>query len=492
MIYILSDLEGVGITNVINQITPTPSKICITGDIINSSMVTFDINILEKFKSNNLNNIDYCLCAKNLTLILENRDLCKIKLINALKINTSICTDEQRPYFIDFNNGNIEMTQTIYDAYFSGIIPWKYSLENFNSIWNKNCTEPYYIECDYNAVDSNINNKSHFITRFKYIFIHAMASGNLLYSIPYEINEALKKTNNPELINISESFMINLINKLKDNKSVMDDINTDDFCDFDHCAFIVCAIFISLLQKSSTPMNFENPTNIIFTNNSNFCRSMLYNLYIKPSTSMIYLYNNKYLLSHSGITKYYINVFKTCDNIDLCCSNIYNNTSSSANLNTVLADTLSIEELNTAIKNSNNMFKKWIHESYDIDTIISDKALKYISFMTNENTNYAIMHTDPFNIDGRQFCSPIGPGFVGLTNSDIKYILTNIPIIQIFGYKLYNFSNSFYIIDDKNMLTSLDGSNSFSTPSLNNNEIPYNYIYVNDSGSISKSTVYLN
>ena len=42
------------------------------------------------------------------------------------------------------------------------------------------------------------------------------------------------------------------------------------------------------------------------------------------------------------------------------------------------------------------------------------------------------------------------------------------------------------------MLTSLDGANSFSTPSLNNDEVPYNYIYVNDSGLISKSTIYLN
>ena len=501
---ILSDLEGASIRDTIEKISEKneiPNKIFITGDIIDSTMTNFDINVLKKNKSNNLDNISYCLFTNNLTLILGNRDLNKIKLINALKINVNApgLTTDQISQFTNFNNGNIIMTRNIYIQYFAGNIPWQYSLMDFFPIWNAGAIKKYkgdLIKESIKNIPEDVKNveyfdkNSDFISRFKYIFVYTMAAGNLLYSIPYEINDKLEQMeNNVPLIDM-ESIETYL------GKNIIDEtINKNK--EFNHHAFIVCAIFISLLYQPGV-YDTADKRYILFSNNSNFCKSMLYKLYIKNSTSMIYLYDEKYLLSHGGITKYCLNIFKNKKNIEDFCSNMRENYGNSdieikpstgstaqANINLTHAD------LKAAIDICNSTFKLWIQNSYVSDVNTSLPCLKYISYMTTESNNPQVIEANPYNLTGRQYYSPIGPGFISLTNSDIRYISTTVPIVQIFGHKPFGFANSFYSIDEKNMLICLDVSNSFSTTPLNNNYISYNYIYIKNNILTSTSLVSL-
>ena len=507
MTYILSDLEGSSIKKTLEKIPVVESEnIIITGDIIDSTMTTFNIDVLQKYKSNNLENINYCVFTDNLTLLLGNRDLCKIKLINALKIKlpTDKTTDQYKQ-FNDFNNGCVDMNETNYTTYFNTLIDWQYPLSDFLPIWNKIGMEQYKDYMEYNLTST-------FITRFKYIFMITMNAGNLLYSIPYEINTS--NITSP-LINMTE-ITTTLKTEITEQKIQGKDISIINIIkntnNFNHHAFIVCAVFISLLypvedvnenfsKYITTNLNDSKKfkqINFTISNNSNFCTSLLYILYMKESTKMIYLYDKKYLLSHGGITKYCINLFKNYYNINIFLQDITNhyNKEFEDNLTKSLIKitnnnfNLTYKDFTNASILCNSEFKRWIYNSYNIDT--SAEYLKYLSYFTTESANASVTDTDELSIKGKQYCSPIGPGFVSLSDANIQYLSKDTPIIQIFGHKPFGFANSFYKINEKNMLVCLDVSNSFSTTTLNNDYNSYNYIYIKNDTLTSKSKVCLN
>ena len=539
MTYILSDLEGSSVETTIKKICknePSIEKIFITGDIIDSTMLTFDLEILKDHKSNNLENINYCVFNNNLSLLLGNRDLNKIKLINALKIelpdDSSTFTDQQQK-FKDFNDGNVDMDRDIYYKYFAGQIPWKYPLSDFLPIWHEGSMKQYEDYTDFNV-------ESSFITRFKYIFIITMSADNLLYSIPYEITKNLRyqnalfsRTDVASKIDAKKICDTNM--QIKDEKSLIDidaDISTfDKYLNnsgkidisinaphkgehhvFNYYAFIVFAVFISLLcpiednSEDATEYiekHLNNPQKIkrlnFNSNNSRFCKNLLYILYMKESTKMMYLHEEKYLLSHGGITKYCINLFNNDNTTNAFLGRIkiqYNHTFEKNMQKNLVKQTnqdfdLTHDKLLLAIKKCNLIFKLWIYESYDSDSIKSENSLKYLSYFTTESANASVIETNPGNIRGRQYCSPIGPGFVSLTDVNIQYVSTDKPIIQIFGHKPFGFANSFYKINEKNMLICLDVSNSFSTTTLNNKYNSYNYIFIKHNNLTSKSKVCL-
>ena len=176
------------------------------------------------------------------------------------------------------------------------------------------------------------------------------------------------------------------------------------------------------------------------------------------------IYNIKYFTNTDIIKKFYNNDNK--ENKDPIENNNFN---------------LSYNDLNLAITNCNVIFKKWILDSYT-----DQKNLQYILYMTTESTNASVIYTDPFNINGKQYCSPSGSGIVSLTDSNIQYISDDKPIIQIFGHNSFGFANSFYEINEKNMLVCLDVSNSFSEKYKS-----YNYIYIKDDNLTSISNVCL-
>ena len=498
MAYVFSDLEGSSIETMFKAINSsvedTTSQIIITGDILDSTNVNLDISMLINHKSFNLRNIHYCILSdinNRIKLLLGNRDLNKLKLHKLLEIDTndnlgisdiSGIPDTDTPDISDeelinnFNNGEITITKEFFLKFFSKKqIKWKYPLTLASPFWLGKTMEDKYKE-----ETATFNFTSDFITRFKYIFKSTMAAGNLLFTIPYEIGVLLK------IQGISFS----------DNSEIVYAFNNETlFSDnIEYFAFIVCAIFKSLLVKvvvvevdevDEVDTNKSSLTNIIA--NSSFCKGWLYTLYTRDNTSMVLLENDKYLLSHGGITKYCIAFFKKQSNIDRFYEKV--NKLRSSDYEPFSTEVLTLLDLQTTVNLCNETFKKWIQDSYTDD---DNNSLSCISYMTTE-TAELISNIYPYDDTKSQFFSPIGPGLLTLiTNKNIQYISTIYPIIQIFGHKPFGFANSFYRIDIKNMLVCLDISNSFLSTNMNESYKSFNYIYINQLKLMSVSNVYLN
>ena len=455
MTYVFSNLEGSSIDKMIDNITKndsTDSKtIIITGDILDTTNKDMRIKDLFENKSYNLHNIHYCIQTHSkltIKLLLGHRDLNKLKLHKLLEIDENN-TEIDKDMIKKFNNGEIDITQVCFEQNFDRKIKWKYPL----SIDSK----------DYpSSTEDNV--PSDFITRFQSIFTDDAI--NLLFSIPYEIEKDLTLPSdllgNKYLDQQTDIYAE--VSKPITVTEIYNKMNTRKNC----YAFIVCAIFRSLLIKYDTesiPSSFE------VTTNSSFCKGWLYTLYTRSNTFMALLINNKYLLSHGGITKYCIAFFSDKTNGETVCRNIDEKNDSDIDFN---YNSLSIIDLHNTISLCNSTFKKWIQDSFIEET---NKSLLYISYMTTENN---------------QFYSLFGPGLSTLiTKKNIQYISINNPIIQIFGHKSFGFANSFYMINDKNMLVCLDISNSFLSTKMNKSYISYNYININNDILTSISNIEL-
>ena len=464
MTYIFSELKGSNIKTILNNIKLdnkdnqlTDKNIIIIGNIIDSKN-TINYSDINK-KSFNLQNIYYCI-NNNIKLILGNEDLNKLKLYKFLQISNT----NNNKLFNDFNNGNINLDRVIFDENFTENIKWthiEYEESQFQCSPNEKMT--------YEKNINNINQSSNFITRFNNIFKNIMHSGNLLYSIPYEIEKGLRQKNNiQQLINFSD--IENIISGKK-SKYYTNEIN--------YYAFIVLAIFKSLLNnniQSFYSFNSSNSDhNIIFTKNSSFCKNWLYIIYMQENTSIILLYDNKYLLSYNGLTNYLLMFFHFSIHINIFYNNVKQiNDKLSLDINNLNKYTplkninINDDGLNSSIICCNNTFKDWIKKSYT-DNI----CLLCILYIISTETGQIIEKLYPDYTIHNQYYRLINIDIsVLLANEKIQYITSTKEIIQIFGNKSFNFANSFYKIDDKNMLISLDISNSF------------NYIYIDDDNNI--------
>ena len=472
MTYIFSDLEGSSIENTLTSIkednndTTNNEEIIIIGNIINSTNILPSTEEFFDTKTFNLQNISYCTFNDHrIKLLLGNKDLNFLKLYKFLEITQSETVDgvgSSYRILANFNIGNIEIIRDIYKKYFSKIVTWK-----------KIKSEPSQFPLtdeeirQYDASIKNINEPSNFITRFNNIFKNMMDAGSLLYSIPYEIERELNK--------VKKSIIDKeIIKKIFLERNIESKENSDHI---NYCAFIVLAIFRSLLAANPVlALSFDYSENKL---NSNFCRGLLHNIYFGYNTSLILLYKNKYLLSCSGITKYFINFFSN----DSFITHFYENVANLYNINDrrelditnlsymyLPSDTtnLTFDDLKKIIDRCNKTFKEWIKNYRD------PIALLCISYMTTTNIKKTpIKGLYPHNkLEDNYFC-PLGVGISPLLlEKELHYISTLFPIIQIFGNRQFGFANSFHKIDDYNMLICLYLS------------YLLNYIYIDDSDKV--------
>ena len=358
--------------------------------------ISFLSDSLRVTKLNNLANIHYCLINNtvNVKLLLGNEDLKIYFIYKYLEIDRD---DNNLPgdSIDNFNNGNIEISSNKLDEFtnYNKQIKWKYTLDDFYNNWTSAHKNIYN-----NNIVKNHDTpfKTSIYNRFLYLFKFTLNAEFLLYSIPNEINN-----NNDSEQNIKEIDHYRWIN-----------------------SFIVLSIFRSLLApKVYNPTTQNMPE---FTTNSNFCNGWLYSLYLKDSTSIILLYNDKYLLSnYTKITE---------------CIDFFSNKEQ-------VTGTDSLEYLKNTILLCNFAFKHMIQENYN-------------------NTNINININNFFN----KFFLENPASLIDKLNQ--HYTSPYHKIIQIFGYNTFDIPNLFYKINDLNILVYLT---------------TLNYIYINEDTNILNS-----
>ena len=471
MTYILSDSQGVNIENSLKIIklsndSTLITKLIITGDIIYSPTKYGNINneysyedeTFETYQCSNLYNIYYCtnnhnIFEHNITTILGRSDLNKLKIYKYLEMETTVYDRSINELCSKFNMGNIDMTKKTLEE-FPNKIKWKYSLLELCNFLPINQQESYKVSI------LGYEKESTFITRFKNIFVAMLGSCHLLYSIPFELDynengiSKLNLMNQESLLNYLTIGNQNVqsINMYSENiqkmsikkERVLDDDDiygipnskeNDEYGDqtdneseqpsntmsysrrktsheYDHQAFIVLAIFRSLLNND----NIKQTSSFDISINSSFCIGWLNKLYTQPSTNIIYLYD-KYLLSYSGITNECIDFFNDSSSItsfpdDIIKSNDYTYKSSSLNRSLTT----------TTIDKCNTFFRQLVINSYT-----NDKHLKAISYMITESI------LEPGTYDPtRHIFSPIGPIEKENDIDNIYFNNGDTGIIQIF------------------------------------------------------------
>lgn len=512
--YAISDPEGYDLLT-LSDYKPSDinNKLIISGDVLDS---TFVGNILKypdaiNAKSYNLRNIKNVLCNKNIKLVFGNRDLNKIKC----KFLCELENPNNDENITNFNNGDIKLDIDIYKLLLEKInnsIPWK--IENLNSwytFWgdklgdlNKDLTKKqpkqWHEKMDYST--------DPFFKRFEEIFgadtaIGTMSAGNLLYTIPNELD---------------------LYYDNKDNQ--------------DYLAFIVLAVFKSMLIKTEIQdVDLCKNIEIKSIRNSNLFKGWLYNLY--SSQQALHIEGdstNIYLFSHGGITKELIQNPEILDSyLDLYNKNreLYNilidgNTIEysvkleqkggyySNNLENINIDVIQLKKI---VDDINNKIKTNINRVFDIKTedLINIKNndkyndILFLLIMTaNFNCSKLIKKLkedkgvtctiDKIDINSRLH-SPILPGLLELRNH--IFGIKGVNINQIIGHVPFGYSSTIDYFENKTeknktMIINVDISNSFlgtDENSLNvntNRSKSYIIINLNTNKIITFAELYLN
>ena len=419
MIYILANLDGDDInktltSTIINNNNLPCKELIIIGNIIET--IEKNNKKQKRYKLSNLNtlkNIHYCLINEtvNVKLLLGNKDLKIMNIYKYLEIDTSYdfnTGDSTIDYINNFNTGDStidEKTMKIFTNE-NKLIRWKYSLDDFYEEWSEEYKAIYNSNINDNLKDYQDDSKfmASIYTRFIYLFKFTLNAEFLLYSIPHEINNILSLT-----------LVINYSSKLEKIGTNMKKWIL---------SFIVLSIFRSLLNPTNYIANSYTPT---FTYNSNFCKGWLYSLYLKESTSMILLYNDKYLLSNNRITKRCIDFFLDKE------------------IQETQESTDSLLSLKEAVLLCNFAFKRMIKENYDNTNI-------------NVNVNKFIKNI---------YFNPIENDFFLIDESVIYYTSSHHIIIQIFIYNKFNCPNLFYKINNLNMLVYLNILNTLNCIYIN-------------------------
>jgi hypothetical protein len=259
-------------------------QLYICGDLIDSTAsfgdhigikdnIVTDINRVRA-KSCNLHNIALCMVHERIHLIFGNRDLNKLKC-------KFLCKLAGKGEFIDkFNNGNIDLkidskdTNHPFESDYTKLKnqisekklndkPWEiHRMKQWYPFWNlEKLTDDTKLK--FWKKDDNYSD-NFFLDRFNEIFgadptVGTIGAQNLLYTIPYEINN--------------------------NNLPIGIELTTGD----DFRAFIVLAVFRSMCLKAPKvkfnnifSIVFEKPSLIKKTNTSHY-KGWLYNLYNKGS-----------------------------------------------------------------------------------------------------------------------------------------------------------------------------------------------------------------
>lgn len=527
--YATSDPEGYDILKM-TDFNPNKSdnKLIICGDILDSTFIgniSSDYDKL-KAKSFNLRNIRNVLLNKNITLVLGNRDLNKIKCMQLCKLSTKKGAPNNE-LINKFNNGNIDLNKETYEIIFKFIkgnkgpsndetpaSPWKiYNMSKWYTFWaeglgkgkewNKTMKE-YYID---DKGPRPQNYPQPFLTRFKEIFGKdnvdgTMSADNLLYTIPHELG--------------------------------LSSLNLDRFKQVDYLdyfAFIVLAVFNSMLINDGTKP-IDNPfVGPVIPNSSSF-KGWLYQLYKSDNTNPIYYLdgiksseNNKMnliIFSHGGVTK------------DLISNpNILDSFINLSNSNKPLADIL--KDSNIFYKNIKKQEGGYYDDNLEIINVNSFNLKNNLDIINNkfkdilekiileekeniptDNMLFMLLMTAPFNCENfvkklnlnnetlqtLQTCnlntsiySPILPGIASLRNNMFRSNTVN--VYQIIGHSPIGFSNTidYYeqVSDTVNktysVLINLDTSNTFLGTNENKDLNSKSFVVINtDNNEITTYT----
>lgn len=267
-IRVISDLEGFDIEMYFHD----TYNLFVCGDIVDSTLVTTLKGTFLEAKSNNLKNILHCACNPNVRLLFGNRDLNKLKCKFLAELNHT--GDETA----QFNNGNINLSVESYQTLKEKINKenvWKVSnMNSWYTFWanvgkGKNWTEtPKYIE-------------QPFYDRFLEVFGAdnavkdggTMSAQNLLQTIPFELG--IEHENN------------------------------------DYKAFVVLAIFKSMLVKPENKIKLTNISPIKNAETSHDFNGWLYQMYVRKENNLCCFLdygvneekdnNFMYLFSHGGV-----------------------------------------------------------------------------------------------------------------------------------------------------------------------------------------------
>lgn len=288
--YATSDPEGYDLLTLLPPNITTTDNVYICGDLLDSTFVGNINSGYLNAKSNNLKNIHTILTNNRFKSVLSNRDLNKIKCLYLCKLDEKLYENTKEPFIKQFNDGKINLNISTYKLLFkpiNSLNPWQ--IKNMNSwypFWNPNIgnTDKYK---DWSIVPDYLTTP--FLDRFTEIFggDNAKVNGgtmgayNLLYTIPNELD---------------------LLNDNKDSP--------------DYLAFVVLAVFNSMLTNEISNMNSIEIIKKSSPINSSAFNGWLRSLYSK-SNAIEYLNegNNLYIFSHGGVTKYLFDYYTSIEKL---------------------------------------------------------------------------------------------------------------------------------------------------------------------------------
>ena len=492
--YSISDLEGFYPTQILpmyeeikrNQNT---EELIICGDIMDSTVRTkIDPNIL-KLKSNNIKTIYDIVINPNIFLTFGNRDLNKIK-VGPL---TELCytgdkkdvKKDSRKLVDDFNSGNLEKLD--FSTYLNFVPIYKDWCQNMSNwypfwsdvkknlaYWKDDILEPKGI-----LKDGKIERSYGFFERrFYKIFgsdpaVGTMGADNLLLTIPMELG----------LYNESSP---------------------------DYNAFIVLAVFKSMLQKVSFNDHDSKLHNVLYPTVSadasvatpesspvisqSIFKGLLYTLFTDEKNNMIITRTdstNTYLFSHGGVNSEIIERY-TLEELDLILNN-----PKSAEFREKITDAKQIggyykntsvdndKVFNESIINFNSKMKEVLNRIFDEDYKVLKKPSPNILFVllaTSSSTCESIYSKMFSKEEAKVSCKELGilnssfrstmAGIRELRDKNkIFYHRTNgARLFNIFGHNPNGFGPTVDLFENgtnKTYLINLDNSNTFLSSSLN-------------------------
>lgn len=477
-IYSISDLEGFYPKYILPmydeiKINYDTEELIICGDILDSTIKTRNIvpNIL-KLKSNNIKTIYDIVTNPNIFLTFGNRDLNKIK-VGPL---TELCyegKDETSRILIDkFNKGELEKLDKM--TYFSilAIVKkgWCQNMSNWYPFWSDVKDKLDYWKDDVlepkGTLKDGIIERPYlfFERRFYKIFgtdpaVGTMGADNLLQTIPIELG--LYEESLP-----------------------------------DYNAFVVLAVFKSMLQKVSFNDRDRKLHNLLYNHNlspvisQSIFKGLLYTLFIDDKNNMIITRKdsaNTYLFSHGGVNSEIIER-NTLQELDLMLNNPI-----SKEFIEKITDATQIGgyyknttvDIDKPIQNFNFKMKEVLNRIFDEDYKVLKKPSSNILFvlLSTSSSNCESIYSKILSKEEAEVkCKELG-----ILNSSFRSTMAGIKelrsknkifyngtngtkLFNIFGHNPNGFGPTVDLFENgtnKTYLVNLDNSNTFLSSSIN-------------------------
>jgi dTDP-4-dehydrorhamnose reductase len=438
---ILSDLEGKDYEKYCDSDCKN-KNIYILGDITDSTYI--DRKNTKTCTKFNIKNLQAIKENPNIKVIFGNRDLSKIHLKLGLKLKFIGNESTQENILVVINRFNLGDTSNFKSDF--------ELLDKNKSLWEWAFDAKYFNTFGADGYQPlNTGNKQNFYDRLKFILFEYGIKDEFIMDLITEF-----------ITDLSDKF-INIELELNvDNKNF--------------CAFIAISILYSMMCEKND-------------NNKLYYKGLLYDLFLNRKNNFVKLINNKFLLSHGGITKYF---FAFCRELENKEEEIFKNLSSFITKqlsfkesNRKVADfeniTIDENELNLTLNDMkkyiilyNNFMKTQLEYvlNFNEDQLTDDIILSMfiIRFTASE-----VKHLTPFN----NRLSSIGPGLLEIMKYIKDYYFDfELPkdidtLFQIMGHKPVSCACS-YFKHEKQIYINIDTSNSFTNTNYTTNNCSSN------------------